>query len=98
MPAKAWTQILDEVRLPYDHGGVLCLQAARYHFPDRPSEDGFRFCWRDGQTGAIRTLRGQTRLPDLRAARLLMAMAEGRDVFRSHCGADAGGLPRSIAL
>ena len=91
-------QVLDEVCIKYGHGGILCLQAVRYHHPDQPHEDGFRFSWRDGVTGHLKPLRGQTRLPNLRAARILMAMAEERPGFRNHRGEDADDLPSSVAL
>lgn len=91
-------EIVDEVSVRYRHGGILCLQAVRYHYPDQTYEDGFRFSWRDGATGHLKPLRGQTRLPSLRAARLLMAMAEERPAFKEHRGADADDLPPSVAL
>ncbi|MBN9219528.1 MAG: hypothetical protein J0I79_16405 [Mesorhizobium sp.] len=90
-------QIIDEVSIQYKHGGHLCLQAVRYHHADGTTEDGFRFCWREA-TGNLKVLRGQTRLPDLRAAYVLMAMAGGRPAFLNHCGADAYDLPGSVNL
>lgn len=91
-------EVFDEVSVTYQHGGVLCLQAARYHHADGTTEDGFRFIWRDGQGGALKPQRGQARLPSLRSARILMAMADGRSAFRNHEGADASLLPASVSL
>ena len=89
-------QVIDEVSIRYSHGGILCFQAVRYCYPDNSYEDGFRFSWRDGTTGNLMPLRGQTTLPDLRAARLLMAMAKDRTAFRNHPGADADELSRRL--
>jgi hypothetical protein len=41
-------EIIDEVCIRYSHGGTICLQAVRYHHPNDPPEDGFRFSSRDG--------------------------------------------------
>ncbi|TPM41430.1 hypothetical protein [Mesorhizobium sp. B2-3-4] len=90
-------EIIDEVSMQYKHGGRLCLQAARYHHPDGTTEDGFRFCWREAN-GNLKVLRGQTRLPNLRAAYVLMAMAADRPAFLNHRGADAADLPGSVNL
>ncbi|MER8777940.1 hypothetical protein [Mesorhizobium sp. M0977] len=90
-------EILDEVSVRYKHGATLCFQAVRYHIPNQPFEDGFRFSWRDGR-GHLLPLRGQTRIPSLRIARLLMAIAEERPAFRNHRGADADDLPTSVNI
>lgn len=91
-------EVLDEVGITYQLGGVLCLQAARYHHADGTTEDGFRFIWRDAQGGALKLQRGQARLPNFRSARMLMAMADGRQAFQNHEGVDASSLPQSVNL
>jgi len=97
MSRQTNVEVLDEVGLTYSHGATLCLQAARYHHPDGTNEDGFRFVWKDA-AGHMKVLRGQTRLPDLRVARLLMAKAENRPAFRNHRGSDADNGPGTMSL
>lgn len=60
----------------------LCFQKCTWHWDDDPPTSGYRFIWRDDDSGNLKPSRGQALIPDAATALELMALALRNKWFR----------------